>query len=471
MKIKSLAIDQKNLVPVEVEIAFLPGLPQVQFLGLPDQLIKESIYRLRSAFQASGYEFPKTHQTIINIKPQHFRKSSRGLELAVALGILAATQQIQLPEEILNSTVYGEIGLDGSVAAPDDLFELSSWKAEDPIVTTGVLPRAADFSTWQVSSLQELGFEFSEKQNLDHLVQRPHHYLQFDFTYEQGRLLSLAALSQHHLFLAGPAGIGKSTMAKALSALMPEPSLTQILEARLRTAEKNLHWWPMLSPHHTVTPLGMTGGGAQMASGEIARSHRGLLVLDEYLEFHPRVQEVLREPMEESFLRIVRGHKWEKFETDIQVVATTNLCPCGKWNLDKNILCRRAIYKCRSYREKLSGPVLDRFQLFKVFSSLKGSEKVAGSELLARLSSIRSALPPEVLRTSRFSDLELRKFEPQKASASFLGLQSLSPRRALQVRRVALSLAFLDGQTSSKDRHLEEARLYSQRDLEKLEQG
>lgn len=471
MKIKSLAIDQSRLIPVEVEIAFLPGLPQVQFLGLPDQLIKESIYRLRSAFQACGYEFPKTHQTIVNIKPQHFRKSSRGLELAVALGILSATQQIQLPEEVLSSIIYGEVGLDGLVHAPEDLFALSEWKDQEATVTTGFLAQQSDFSVWQIRSLENLHFEFCKSQRDRHFIQRPLQYLNFDFNVEQARILSLAALGRHHLFLAGPAGIGKTTLAKALSALLPEPRRNEILKAQMINSDRGLSWWPLLTPHHSITPLGMTGGGQQMMPGEIARSHRGLLVMDEFLEFHPRVQEALREPMEDSCLRIVRGHQWEKFQTDIQVVATTNLCPCGQWSLDKNILCRRALFKCRSYREKLSGPVLERFQIFKVFSTRRLQECVSGEKILSQLNTIRDSLSEGSLNLSRLSDLELRKYEPQKKSSSFLGLHSLSPRRSLQVRRVALTIAFLEGKTETHSTHLEEARLFSYQDLEKLEQS
>ncbi|MFP5519528.1 MAG: ATP-binding protein [Bdellovibrionia bacterium] len=470
MILKSLVHDKNELVPVEIEIAFLPGLPQVQFLGLPDQLIKESIFRLKSAFQACGYEFPKTHQIIVNIKPTHFRKSSRGLELAVALGILLKTNQILLPSEIRKKIIYGELSLDGQLSVPEDLFQVGRWKLQGHSVVTGKMDLAeTDFHFYSLSHLKELTFHEGPERLLEQAISRPLEYLGPSFSFEQSRILELAALGGHNLFVAGPAGIGKTTMAKALWALASSPSKEKILEARLRCQDLQLHWRPLIAPHHTVTPMAMTGGGQKIFYGEITRAHHGVLLLDEFLEFHPRVQESLREPMEEGKLRIARGGNWEVFPAQTQVIATSNLCPCGKWVPNGQVLCRRTLSKCQSYRERLSGPVLDRFQIFKIFKKAPLQESGRSAlDILNKVEAVRSQVVEVPLQTSRLSDQELKRFEAERGRSSFLALENLNPRRALQVRRLALTIATLEGKSAVQCAHIEEARVWALDDFEKL---
>lgn len=466
MKLKSLVRENNSLVPVEVEVTLLPGLPTIQFLGLPDQIIKESIHRIKSGIRSQDFDFPKAQQVFVNIRPNHLKKSSRGIELAVAAGILWETGQLPAPIPQEGFYIYGELGLMGEVFEPEDLASDFETEANTLVLTGSLSSVCCPFSRKVVRELKQLPmpqFHGPEMKNLK--VQRPEDGLNLQFSESHAQVLSLAALGGHSLLLAGPSGSGKSTIAKTLASLMDAPRPEEILE--IKKIHKDLHegdelWRPVINPHHSSTPLAMIGGGVPLRPGEMSRAHRGLLILDELLEFDTRIQESLREPMEEGSLRLSRGNRAVRYPAMAQVIATTNLCPCGDFTPGCRVQCRFSLLKCKSYSQKLSGPLVDRFEILYFTEKRKNSEqkKMSGQEILEKVESSREWLRSRgragILNARRpIQELEgeVDRFFFEHLMNKDLGSQ----RRYQATLRVARTLADLDKVEIVQGNHIDEA--------------
>ncbi|WP_373997643.1 ATP-binding protein [Bdellovibrio bacteriovorus] len=466
MKIQSLIRENDRLVPVEVELSLIPGLPQIQFLGLPDQAIKESIHRIKSAIRAQGFEFPKAQQILVNLRPSHLKKSSRGLELAVALGLLWESEQVPKPAED-SVLVYGELSLNGSVFEPDDLTE-DFETSEDRVVWTGAgSHRKTPFMRACLKELRDLlAPEIHPAVAREYLIERPAFGLDLRFPERQAELLKLIAIGEHSLLLAGPAGSGKSTIAKSLLSLLQEPSQEDFHEIFRNNKESKipLNWRPMVHPHHSTSPLGLIGGGVPPFKGEFSRAHKGILVLDELLEFNPRAQETLREPMEEFRIRLRRGRYIEEHPAEALVIATTNLCPCGDWVPQSKVVCGRSLKKCQSYMERLSGPLVDRFQVLFFTQKRESGSTVLGADILKHLEEVRLFRKKTALHDLRFKKVsarwtweELIEDLPRFYLEELFPKEMISRRRDLATLRVARSYADLEMCEKLEPRHVERA--------------
>ncbi len=478
MKIQSLIREQDRLVPVEVEINFTAGLPQIQFLGLPDQGIKESIHRIKSAIRSQGYEFPKAQQVLVNLRPNHLKKSSRGLELAVALGILWESAQIEKPP-MDSVCIYGELGLLGEVFEPEDLTEDFDPSEEIMIWTGQSQGGPAVFDRAVMHTLRDVQEPtYISALPREYEVERPQLGMNLDFPERQADLLSLIALGEHSLLLAGPAGSGKSTIAKTLSSLLRAPTQDEmhvIARNNRDSKEAQLRWRPVVHPHHSTSPLGLIGGGVPPFKGEVTRAHKGVLILDELLEFHPRAQESLREPMEESCVRIRRGRFMEEYPAETLVMATTNLCPCGDWVPGARVVCGRSLKKCQSYSERLSGPLVDRFQVTFFTQKKEGGKKMRGSDILQKIEETRSFRKQLAEKDLRFKKVAgFWRFEELTADLPSFYMRELFPqelssrRRELATLRVARTIADLDGSEKLQPQHIESALKLSYHPFESL---
>lgn len=308
---------------------------------------------------------------IVNIKPNHLRKSSRGLEFAVALGILLKTDQIDAAAIDDSWVLYGELGLDGQVYEPSDLKQNETHLKNIKILTG----RGQDSSCYRLENLSNIEINFTQNQEV---FKRPRAGLNRVYTKEEAEFLFLAATSGLHSLLAGDAGAGKSTLAYSLISFLREPHS----ETNIRI-EKS--WRPLVAPHHSISKGAFLGGGHNLFEGELERVQGGLLLLDEFSQFSPEILEALRAPMTGDNLRLSRGAYHREYTADFQVVATTNLCPCGKWTpLKRNLSCRYSRSKCTGYLEKFSGPLLDRFGLM-FFTHCKQERTVAGEVILKRV--------------------------------------------------------------------------------------
>jgi len=462
MKIYSFTREGLNLIPFEVEINFMPGLPQIQIMGQPDQVIKESQLRIKSALQNQGFTFPKAKQILVNLKPSYVKKKSQGLGLAIACAYLYASGQVPIPEDVSEVYIYGELGLDGFVYMPEDFDLLDDYS--DKYLMTGFTGKATSQGYVCLKELKDLSEPTYQKSsdNLKNFT-RPM-TKNIYITKKMAQLLKIIAVGEHSTLFAGPAGSGKSTFAELVPSLLMAPTRTQAFDITKfsRLFRQKQSWRPTVIPHHTIPKISMVGGGNYLAPGEITRAHNGILLLDELLEFSNPVKESLREPIEKGCIHIARRSRYHKFPSDFLLLSTTNLCPCGDMSPGKMGRCRFSLRKCQSYIEKLSGPLLDRFQILSFSYEWSGDKDVFAPDLL-----------PEVLQAQEFinkrglskpnSKLDLNELTTQlskKAKDLFALKEFKSQRRKLATLRVSRSIADLEGSKLVEFKHITEAYNY-----------
>lgn len=454
-KLQSFIFDKNKLLPVEIELTLWPGLPGIQCLGLPDQHLKESAIRIKSAIKQAGFEFPQAQQILVNLRPSHLKKTSKGLELAIACAYLKETGQISPEIPIEQLYIYGELTLEGKVLQPEDAFNLPLSKRS---LLTGLDPRrqAVHFHRYVIECLQDLVKPWNEigeiKVDESFLIpQRPQEAFLQKFSPEQARLISIMAVGEHSALLAGASGSGKSTLAKAVLSFLRTPKKEEFFTLKRihREFGQEIEWRPLVKPHHSTPMMAMIGGGSVPFAGEVSRAHGGILILDELLEFSPQVQDSLREPFEEKKMRVFRAGKLVEYPAQVQFIATTNLCPCGDWTPQSGqINCRYSAKKCQSYSSRLSGPLVDRFEILYFHHGI-GELEISGEEMWKKIS-----------RAQEFADKRaggFKDFFHPTAAVLWENEEFTSQRRKMAVLKVARTLADLDLSQAIRREHLKEA--------------
>jgi magnesium chelatase family protein len=462
MLIRSFVREAQRLIPIEVELTLWPGLPIIQFLGLADQQIKESALRIKSAIKAQGFEFPRSQQILVNLRPSHFKKTSQGLELAVALAYLLESEQISFytAEDFSKLYVYGSLGLNGEVQAPDDLALVRGLESALLLTGAGAVPNPVE-GVFQIARLPALSdlrnpLQFTSAAKVKQWRRPP---LSSDLLWseQEAELLAVAAAGEHALLLAGPAGSGKTSMAKFIHQILPVPNISL-------SCHEDSDWRPLVQPHHSTPLRAMIGGGSDLSFGEISRAHHGILLLDEFLEFESKVIEALREPLEEGVIRLARGSRKVELPAHFQLLATSNLCPCGSWSPGKvRTSCRFTLQRCKSYGQRFSGPLLDRFHLlhFTVAAKVNNqtARKISAVEVLEK---VENATENRILRGQLDSNtyvpiIELERLEQKILKAELFPEQMGSRRRRNATLRVARTLADLDAASQIQIPHLQKA--------------
>jgi magnesium chelatase family protein len=364
---------------VRVEVHLAGGLPTMSIVGLPEAAVREAKDRVRAAIQCAQFEFPARRITV-NLAPADLPKDGGRFDLAIALGILAASGQIPL-EGLQDCEFLGELGLTGELRAVDGVLPAALAAAgagRRLVVPPGNGAEAALAQAVQASTartLLEVCGALTGSRGLPPAVAPPPRREPGpDLADVRGqaqarRALEVAAAGGHHLLLLGPPGCGKTLLAQRLGGLLPEASEAEALEAAAIASISGrgldpVRWRerPFRAPHHTASAVALVGGGAEPRPGEISLAHHGVLFLDELPEWSRQALEVLREPLESGVVTISRAARQCEFPARFQLVAAMNPCPCG-WAGDVSGRCRCSGEAIQRYRARISGPLLDRIDL------------------------------------------------------------------------------------------------------------
>lgn len=471
---------------VQVEVHLSQGLPALTIVGLPEAAVRESKDRVRSAIINSGFEFPNRRLTI-NLAPADLPKDGSRLDLPIALGILAASGQIE-PESLLNKEFVGELALNGDLRAVQGVLAVAraSHLAKHPLFVplnnaneASRIPNSQIYAAstlkqicahlHNVTLLQETVCEWTEQtQHLPDMAD-------VKGQHQARRALEIAAAGGHSLLFSGPPGTGKTLLASRLPSILPPLTDDESLEVAsiYSVANTAIHYGqrPFRSPHHTASAAALVGGGSQPKPGEISLAHRGVLFLDELPEFDRRVLEVLRQPLESKEVIISRATRQITFPANFQLIAAMNPCPCG-YAFDGSNRCKCTPDMVNRYRGRLSGPLLDRIDLHIEVPALPATDlqtKTAGESSSVIRERVMQAIKLQRKRQGhqnaglspqgldQYAVLGANEQNIIRMAQTRLGLSARAYHRVLRVARTIADLASSDIISSN---HLTEALSY-----------
>jgi magnesium chelatase family protein len=482
-------------LPVNVEVHLGGGLPSMTIVGLADTEVKESRERVRAALINSRYEYPARRITV-NLAPADLPKGGGRYDLAIALGILAASGQIPA-EHLPDYEFLGELALSGELRPVQGVLP-SAIQARDAGRTL-VVPAAnveeanlvSDGKVLGADHLLDLCAHLCGQQTLTntHCNNAPSAAIQYaDLAEVRGqnhakRALIIAAAGGHSLLLIGPPGTGKTMLASRLPGILPPMTEAEALEsAAIQSISHHgfdpSQWRqrPYRSPHHTASGVALVGGGSAPRPGEISLAHHGILFLDELPEFDRRVLEVLREPLESGRITISRAARQAEFPARFQLVAAMNPCPCG-YAGHPNGRCRCTPDQVQRYRARISGPILDRIDMHVDVPSLPFSEiqespapAMSSQQIQQHVIAARDIqLKRQAKANAQLSNRELEHVcEITQDARTLLNRAmeqlGLSTRAYHRILRLARTLADLEAQTQPSLQHVAEAIGYRRLD-------
>ena len=506
-RVKTGTVIGLNAYEVSVETDVINSLPAMSIVGLPDTAVNEARDRVKSAVKNSGYTFP-SRKIVVNLAPADVKKNGTSFDLPIAIGILIE-EEVLSQEQTEDYAFIGELALDGLIRPVSGVLPLvlglrdagvkniivPDKNSKEAALIEGINVYGAQHLADVVSHFTENKLNQTQINAREYLINRIEEEYSFDFKDVKGqqkakKALEIAAAGGHNLLMIGSPGSGKTLMAKCFPSILPPLELEEALELTkiysvsglLPSEEPLVIHRPYRAVHHTASANGIIGGGSNPKPGEITLAHRGVLFLDEMVEFPRQVLEVLRQPLEDGEIVISRAMHSVKYPADFMLLGAMNPCPCGFLG-DKQKNCTCSDFQISRYLSKLSGPLLDRIdiqidvprltpeELLKTNAQEESSQEIRKRVIKARKIQLERYKNDGILTNSELTTKLIKRYcvldeQSQEIMKMAIVKYQLSGRRYDRILKLARTIADLDESINITSLHLSQALQYRMFKLE-----